>query len=58
MHQSQQRIKDYRNYGNFSRILVKSKYFKELFASTLNGKAFAVRYVSSKPVVLNARLNN
>ena len=54
---------NYRSYKNgkseiFSRMLVKTKLFRELFTSTRNGIAVSVRYVSSMPVVLDDRLHN
>ena len=38
-------------------MFVMAKSFEELLTPTLNGIAASVRYVSSMPVVLNARLN-
>ena len=40
----------------FSRMFVKAKKIKELFAYTLNGIAASVTCVSSMIVVLNAKL--
>ena len=41
-----------------SHMPIKGKFLKSFFISTLNGTAVSVRYVSSTPVVLDARLND
>ena len=42
----------------FSSMFVIAKIFEELFASTYNGIAVSVWYVSSMPVVLGAIMND